>query len=272
MVDLTTVADRGRFMGRLSSTSVQGAMLGALYGFTLLGMFPMPEAWRLAFLGYAAAAALGLVASLVGVRETAVPVPVAATVERLSVRGPLSRLFVIVALSGFATTLIEPIYLIFLQDRFELSVQALAFAFFPAGVVFAVLPNYTGRLVDRYGRARLLMLGFVVAAAVSLSLPWLGAIVWVAAAYTVSAVGRSLSLPAEDALVGDLSPDGFRGRVMGYKEAAAATGGALGPPAGGWVYETVAPELAFVMNGILLLVAMSLVALWFLATPAAARS
>ena len=175
----------------------------------------------------------------------------------------LLRLFVIVALSGFAAALIEPIYLIYIQDRFELSVQALAFAFFPAGIVFAILPNYTGRLVDRYGGPRLLALGFASAAVVSMALPWLPGILWVAVAYTLSAVGRTFSMPAEDAMVADAAPEADRGRIIGLKETAAAFGAALGPPAGGWVYEAAAPALAFVLNGSLLLVAVLLVVVWF---------
>lgn len=264
IIDLTELGSRGRQMGRLTSRSVQGSMVGAVYGFTLLGMYPLEEAWRLAFLGYAFAALLGLMLSLFTVRETRQMVP-AEVAERP--REPLSadlrRLFVIVALSGFAAALIEPIYLIYLQDRFELSVQALAFAFFPAGIVFAVLPNYTGRMVDRYGGPRLLALGFLSAALVSIALPWLPGILWVAVAYTLSAAGRTLSTPAEDTMVADAAPESDRGRIMGLKEAAAAFGAALGPPAGGWVYEMAAPELAFVMNGLLLLLAMLLVARWF---------
>ena len=266
IVDMTAQGSRGRQMGRLTSRSVQGSMIGAVYGFTLLGMLPMEEAWRLAFLGYGAAALLGLALSFLHVPESLEP-------ERRSrlptdaVRRPLDRelmrLFVIVALSGFAAALIEPIYLIYLQDRFELSVQALAFAFFPAGIAFAILPNYTGRLVDRYGGAKLMALGFLSAGAVSLALPWLPGILWVAVAYTLSAVGRTLSLPAEDAMVGDRAPEADRGRIMGLKETAAAFGAALGPLAGGWVYETLAPELAFVLNGLLLLITAMLVLVWF---------
>jgi len=263
VVDLTADGERGRQMGRLTSRSVQGSMLGAMYGFTLLGMFPLPQAWQMAFMGYAVAALVGLVVSVIRVKETATPVPRDAEPGPVPLSRDLVRLFVIVGLSGFATTLIEPIYLIYLQDSFNLSVQGLAFAFFPAGIVFAVLPNYTGRLVDRYGRANLMMLGFASAAVVSLALPWLPGILWVALFYTLSAVGRSMSLPAEDALVGDLALDSHRGRVVGYKEAAAALGAAIGPPVGGWVYENLAPELAFMMNGVLLFAATLLVWLWF---------
>ncbi|TNF90891.1 MAG: MFS transporter [Gammaproteobacteria bacterium] len=264
IVDLTWAGGRGAAMGRLTSRSVQGSMIGAVFGFTLLGMFPIEVAWRLSFAGYAVAALFVLVLSITRVRESGTRV---SAQSKRPAREPLSadlvKLFVIVALSGFAAALIEPIYLIFLQDRFELSVQALAFAFFPAGIVFAILPNYTGKMVDRYGGPRLLALGFLSAALVSMALPWLPGILWVAVAYTLSAAGRTLSMPAEDAMVGDAAPESDRGRVMGLKETAAAFGAALGPPAGGWVYEIAAPELAFMMNGALLLVAVMLVALWF---------
>ena len=99
-------------MGRLTSRSVQGAMLGAFYGFTLLGMFPLPEAWQLAFAGYAVVACAGFVVSLARVKETRTVPPAAippGTTVGAVVGGNLYRLFAIVILSGFATTLIEPI-------------------------------------------------------------------------------------------------------------------------------------------------------------------
>jgi len=99
--------------------------------------------------------------------------------------------------------------------------------------------------------------------AVTLALPWLPGVLWVAVAYTLSAVGRALSMPAEDAMVGDAALESDRGRIMGLNETAAVFRAALGPPAGGWVYEAVAPEFAFVMNGSLLLVAALLVVVWF---------
>lgn len=267
IVDLAEEGQRGSAMGRLTSRSVQGSMIGAVFGFTLLGMLPIAEAWQLAFAGYAAAALIGLLLSLLRVRESMAPSVTEQPGERQPLSPELLRLFVIVALSGFAAALIEPVYLIFLQDRFDLSVQLLAFAFFPAGIVFAILPNYTGRLVDRYGGPRLLILGFATAALVSLALPWLPAIIWVAVAYTLSAVGRACSLPAEDAMVADASPEPERGRIMGLKETAAAFGAALGPPVGGWVYEYWAPEYAFVTNGLLLLLTVCLVSRWFKAKP-----
>ncbi len=60
-----------------------------------------------------------------------------------------------------------------------------------------------------------------------------------------------------------MTGDQTGGGMFGYKEAAAGTGAALGPLAGGAIYEYVAPELAFVANGSLLLVTAGLVWIWF---------
>ena len=63
IADLHETNGRGAAMGRLTTTSVRGSMLGAVYGFTLLGFFAYAQAWLWAFGGYAVAAlvAFGLV-------------------------------------------------------------------------------------------------------------------------------------------------------------------------------------------------------------------
>ena len=264
IADLTTTGDRGRQMGRLTSVSVQGGMLGGFYGFTLIGMLPIAEAWQIAFAGYAVAALAGFVISVWRVKETGGPTDIAAgDLPPIKLEPLLIRLLLIVALSNFASALIEPIYLIYLQDKFDLSIWSLAFAFFPAGIVFAILPNYSGRWADRYGRAPLIATGIATAGVVSLLLPWMPEIIWVAVVYTLFAAGWATASPAEDALLGDMTEEFNRGRIFGYKEAAAGVGAAFGPLTGGVIYEYLAAELAFAVNGVLLIVTATLVWHWF---------
>jgi MFS family permease len=264
IADLTADGDRGRQMGRLTSVSVQGSMTGAFYGFTLMAMMPVAEAWQAAFAGYAVAAGVGFGLSLWRVRETGVVRDLrGGELPPVDLTPPLLRLLVIVALSSFASALIEPIYLIYLQDKFDLSIRALALAFFPAGIVFAILPNYSGRWADRYGRAPMIVAGVAAAGTVSLALPWVPGIAWIALLYTLFAAGWAIANPAEDALLGDMTDAGNRGRTFGYKEAAAGVGAAFGPLVGGFVYEYLAAELAFVVNGTLLVLTAVLVWFWF---------
>jgi len=251
--DLAALSDRGRQMGRITVHSVRGSMVGAFFGFTLLGMMPMQQAWSIAFGGYALSALAGFFVAFLRVEETTSRY--AEQPDSVVARWPdgFSKLLVIVFVSAFAAALIEPIYLIFLKDRFDLSVLMLAAAFFPTGLVYAFLPAYGGAWSDRLGRRPMIVMGMMIAAAVSASLPWLPNIVWVAAAYTATAVGWSLANPSIDGLMADMSSDDNRGRVFGYKETAASLGAAFGPLAGGAVYEYVRPDLTFVLYALILL-------------------
>lgn len=261
VTDTTDERARGESMGQLMARSVQGSMFGAFYGFTLLGFMPMAQAWRWAFYGYAAAALLGFVWALCSVRETRVRT--SEPLSKLVLSGQIKRLMVIVFLSGFASALIQPIYLIFLKHKFSLETGELAFAFLPAGFVFAILPRYAGRWSDRFGRARMIAVGVAFAGCVSAGLPWFPGIGLVALFYILFAVGWAMASPAQDALVGDLSGTDDRGRLMGAKEAAAGIGAALGPLAGGFIYDYWAQEMAFVVNGLLLLLTSVMTWLWF---------
>jgi MFS family permease len=262
VADTNQASERGSGMGRLTTTSVRGSMIGAMYGFTLVGFMPMKEAWIWAFSGYALMALLGLVWSLFKVRETHVIQPNQSQLK-VEWNAPLRKIMFIVFLSAFATTLIEPIYLLYLKNKFDLDVVSLAAAFLPAGLVYAILPRYSGAWSDRWGRAPIIAIGVAFAGLVSMSLPFWPSIVMVAGAYILFSVGWAMSSPAEDALVADMAPDALRGTIIGAKEAAAGTGAALGPLFGGYIYDNWSQEMAFVIDGMLLLVVASLAISWF---------
>ena len=97
----------------------------------------------------------------------------------------------------------------------------------------------------------------------SAALPFWPSIYLVAGFYILFAVGSAMAGPAEEALTADLAPEGSRGALMGAREASAGVGAALGPLAGGLVYEHVSPAYAFLANGALLIVAAGLAWRWF---------
>ncbi len=260
IADLHAPADRGEAMGKLTTTSVRGSMLGAFYGFTLAGMMPAAEAWVWAFGGYAVTSLGALIWSAFKVGETG---GVSESRPPIVWSRGLQQIFVVVFLSAFASALIEPIYLIYLKNRFEVGTYLLALTFLPSGLVFAILPRYAGRWSDRLGRGRVIAVGIAFAGLVSLALPFWPMLLLVGVSYILFSVGWALASPAEDALVADLAPAAVRGSVLGAKEAAAGVGAALGPLAGGYIYENWAQEMAFVVNGCLLLVTSGLALIWF---------
>ena len=261
IADTTPESGRGEAMGRLSAGSVRGSIIGSFWGFTLLANLPLIEAWRIGFSGYALMALTALVWSLFKVDETH-HVPDARPPRGMRFTPQLYRVFIIVFVSALASSLIEPIYLLFLRHKFDLHPLLLAAAFLPVGLVFAIVPRYAGAWADRVGRRRAIAIGVAAAGIVSLALPWWPHILFVAVTYLLFAVGWAIASPAQEALVADLAPEAARGRVIGAKEAAAGVGAALGPLVGGVIYEHAAPEAAFVLNGVLLLLCAVLAIRW----------
>jgi MFS family permease len=258
--DLTEPEGRAEAMGKNIEKQTRGGMYGAFLGFTLLGMLEMQAAWSASFAGFGLLALLCAGLALRRLPETR-PAQMhendSGGLTKVTLHPQLVRLMVVVFVTGFAYALIEPIYLIYLQDKFEVHILQLAWAFFPAGIVFAVLPSRLGRLSDRMGRAHLLAGGLVLAGTLYIALPNLPNLLWLVILYTLAAVGWAMSDPAKTALVGDLAKEDQRGRVFGIYELVTGIGRSLGPLAGGFVYDNYGQELPFYLNGgILVLSAM----------------
>ena len=266
VVDLNQNENRGMAMGKLTTTSVRGAMIGAMFGFTLIGFVPMQEAWVIAFVGYSLMALFALIWSIIKVRETS-PAQLSRSKilpkQKIEWTPELRKILFIVFLSAFASALIEPIYLLFLKNKFDLNVHTLALAFLPAGLVFAILPKYSGQWSDKWGRAPVIAVGVAFAGIVSIFLPFFSSILLVAMAYIFFSIGWAMASPAEEALVADMAPETLRGAIIGAKEAASGAGAACGPMIGGLIYDNWESHVVFMVNGMLLLITAILAYWWF---------
>ncbi|MFT5137052.1 MAG: DHA1 family multidrug resistance protein-like MFS transporter, partial [Arenicella sp.] len=184
IADLNDSSSLGSAMGRLTTTSVRGSMLGATYGFTLLGFMPMQAAWVWAFGGYALASAIAFVFSFNV--KTQMPIKRKQN-QKLQIPWSmaLSKVFFIVFLSAFASALIEPIYLLFLKSKFDVSVLVLALVFLPSGLVYAILPRYSGQWSDKWGRGPVIATGVAIAGVVSIAMPFWNSLLPIALFYVV---------------------------------------------------------------------------------------
>lgn len=266
--------DWGRSVGSVSMFSSRGGFIGTFIGFfAILNAGTFVSGWQWAFVVYAAAALVGAALIWRFVPETRGPGladaeedhPAAGALDRKY----LLRLMLIVLLTSASSSLISPLLMIFLQDRFSTDIPTLATAFIPAALVYAFLPGALGGLSDRFGRAPLMAAGLVGAGLVSLAMPTTGSIFFLAFLWVLEAIGLSAAQPAETALVADLAGQNVRGRGYGLYMFATGLGFIIGPLVGGWLYDTAGHALPFYVNGILLFVGAVLV-LWLLRrTPSA---
>jgi DHA1 family multidrug resistance protein-like MFS transporter len=250
--DISGSNSRGGAVGRVDEASARGQLYGGIGGFVLFSLLPENVSWYVIFGGYTVLAALGAYLGWKHVPETKPrEILVGAKEKRLS--KDLYKLMAIVFVTAASRSMIRPIFLIFLQDRFAPSIFALVLAIIPAGIVAGFLPSRLGKLSDRFGRTGLMGVGLLASGVLSFFLPSLPSLIWLALLWTIETVGWSVAAPAEEAMVADLTGKRVRGRGYGLYTLATSLGAFAGPLMGGWVYDAIGEQVPFYLNGIVLL-------------------
>jgi len=76
-----------------------------------------------------------------------------------------------------------------------------------------------------------------VGAAASLAIPHLGSIIGLTVLWSLETIGYTISIPAERAFVADIAGEDIRGTSYGMYTFSYFLGAAIGPLAGGWLYD-----------------------------------
>ena len=251
VADLTPATERGKALGKLNETTTRGGLVGIFAASIPMFVFPQDNGWKIACTGYA-------VMTLVGAGLAWKNVPVTKPVQRGNQKqsvfsNPLLKLLFVVFITGIPEAMLSPIYLIYLQDKFTTDMMTIAWAFFPAGLVAAFLSSRLGAMSDRYGRSPMMAIGLAGSGIISLFMPVLPSVIWLAVLYTLSTILWGLSEPAETAMVAELAGDEQLGVGYGVYDFVENLGFAIGPLLGGLLYDKVGTGMPFFLNGIILI-------------------
>jgi len=247
--DLAASDERGNAVGRVDEATSRGQLFGGVAGFVLITLLPGEIGWQAVFLIYAALAALGAYFGWKNVPETRpVSMPKGEHAQKLPTQ--LYKLMTIVFVTAASSSMIRPIFIIFLQDHFTTDIATLVLAIIPSGIVAS-------------GRTRLMAIGLIGSGLLSFLLPLLSSILWLAVLWTIEGVGWAIAAPAEEAMVADLTGRSVRGRGYGLYTFSASLGAFAGPLVGGWLYDNIGERIPFYLNGVVLLIGALLVLIMF---------
>lgn len=158
-----------------------------------------------------------------------------------SLRGLGARLrpmLTAVVVTMTAETTISLLLILHLQRGFHLGAVQVAYVFLPGAVAMSLLPPHLHRLVVRFGRRRMLMLGSVASALFAVGLAFAPNPPWIAALWVLSAVTWSCVIPVEQSVIAEAAGSTHLGRGLGLYEAACLVGATIGSLAAGFLYES----------------------------------
>jgi len=264
VADLAAETGRGHDFGVIDEATNRGAIIGTTAGF--FAIFALESAdlgWRqIWFWLFAAYTIPALLALWIGWRDVQETRPQATTqpIESRPVSGQLLALMIIVFVTGASTAMVWPLLMVFLQDALGAEVWELSLAYLPAALISAFLPSHMGRVADWLGRKTPMIAGLLVGALASALIPHLRSIVPLIILWAVESLGYTASVPAERAFVADIAGEDTRGASYGLYTFAYFLGAALGPLAGGWLYDNLGHAMPFYLNTVVLIVGALLVA------------
>jgi DHA1 family tetracycline resistance protein-like MFS transporter len=244
MADITTEEDRAKGMGMIGAAFGLGFILGPAIGGILVGF----ATW---LPGVAAATTSAIAFVLVVVR---LPETRSERIQEKRGRGVLDFKALRLAMSRrqLALCLVQILIVIFAFANFEttfaqfakaqhgLTISQIAYLFVYAGVLGAIIQGgLVGRLARRFGEARLVVFGAIVAAAAMVLIPVAERVPPLLGALALLAVGHGFLAPSLSSLTSKLSDPAQVGAVMGFYQSLSSLGRILGPFWGEWVYGTV---------------------------------
>ena len=162
-------------------------------------------------------------------------------------------------LTATATEILSPILIKYLNDNVSSNLFMVALAFLPAAIAGSVLPSRLGGLSDRFGRRPPLIIALLVSGLAALAVPFVQSLWPLALLWVFEAAAFAAAIPAEEALVVDLSGEDQQGTALGFYTAAAGLGGVIGPLLGGWLYDRFAALGAFGISALLMVLGAGLI-------------
>jgi DHA1 family multidrug resistance protein-like MFS transporter len=270
VADVARATGRGLDFGIIDEAVNRGALIGTsagLFGYFSLQSMGINErtAWILLFGAYAIPSLISLLIAWSTVRET-MPETDVAKVRSKPITRQLGALMGVVFITSISSSMVWPLLMLFLQDILNAGIDALALAYFPAALINAFLPSRAGRLTDRIGRKKPMIIGLWIGSLTSIAIPNLRSILGLAFLWSVENIGLTTSFPAQRAFVADIAGKDVRGTSYGLYTFAHFLGAVIGPIFGGWLFDSVDHSAPFYFNAIVLLIG-SLLIMFFLREP-----
>jgi len=287
--DLARQAGRGSSFGSTEEAQYRGGFFGGLialpvlflFGFNPNGELRITESvWTIVFVFYTIGAVFAFILAIQRIPETKQVAIIDAEADEEQPQRINPQLYVLMAIVMLTTASsygLAPFILTYIQDHLTQNLIFIAMAYVPAALIWAFLPSKLGGVADKVGRKPPMITGLTMSGLFSLTIPFLTlifpgntlAIFALALFATLEALCYAAAVPAEQALVADMTGGKQRGFGFGLYTLAQSMGQVFGPLVMGLLYDWDRSG-PFIANAVILILGSFLV-LTFLRDPRAKR-
>lgn len=172
---------------------------------------------------------------------------------------PSSRLIWIYAITMGSFQAQTTALALFLSWRFGVTAATIGFFFTYIGVISVITRALIlGKMVDRFGEARLSRLGMTLLAMGLGGMPFAPNIPVLALAIALVPLGTAFTFPCVTGLLSRVVASHERGLYMGVQQTFGGVARVLGPLYFGWAYDHLGPRVPFVTAAVVVLLTISL--------------
>ncbi|MCM1989447.1 MFS transporter [Oceanirhabdus seepicola] len=261
--DVSENSDRAYNFAVVGQNSSKGSIIGSIIGFAIIFSYQGDDKFIYVFGIYFIVAILALYTGIKNCRETINDCSGESENNSVMINGRFIKFLVITMILSTVTSLLAPIFLLYIRDNITKSITQISYLFIPAAILSTMLPSRLAKFTDKHGKYKLMIVGIMIDAVFTLIIPVFKSFNAFMIIYTVTCIGGMLSGPAQKALVSEMTGENQRGKAYGLYSFAAGIGGIIGPLAGTAIYQYVSSDMVFYIQGAILIVCCILIGTLF---------
>lgn len=250
IADVTANKSRSEVIGGINQVSSKGAIIGSFIGFTIL-FNGTSNPFKIIFGVYLITSLIGIYYGITKTKET-----LNNQIERnyeikIEKKGNKFIIFLVVmGFLSFVLSMLSPIYLIYLKETISDDLSLISFLFIPGAILSMYLPKIFGNMSDRYGRNKILVLGMILQSLLVITIPFIKGYYLFMIIYTLISISAMIRIPAQTAMIADMTGGEVRGKSYGLYSFATGVGAVFGPIIGTYIYQYMNKGIVFYIQGI----------------------
>lgn len=253
----------GERMGLLETTSTRGGIIGIILAVIIFNSASsFMDGWKLFFYICCGVNIVAILYIIFKVKETK---------EHSSIfnreKTKFSKVLVKLLAADFVlccfSSMLYPLFILYLQDKFSANINEIGLAYMLPLFVSSIVPRYIGRIGDKYGRVKSMIIALIIGAITFAIFPSINSVLVSALVYCLINVANTLYNTASNAIFSLETHIENRGTLVGTYSTISGLGAVIGPVIGGILYKSVSISAPFYLCAFGYLITMIIITILF---------